>query len=143
MSAPAPGYALPIRTMRSDSGTGSGRSRTLWTTENSAVLAPIHSASVSAAVIVNAFSFRNSRRPTRISEFIPDLVSRNSDSSHNSRAGHPGWLRCSSLTYSRYARSSRLAIRAPRSGTYATNHYYGTLDVNERSGVQRQMMHAM
>ena len=32
------------------------------------------------------------------------------------RAGHPGWLRCFSLTYSRYARSSRLAIRAPRSG---------------------------
>src|SRR5438093_13084858 len=57
------------------------------------------------------------------------LVSRNSDSSHNSRAGHPGWLRCSSLTYSRYARSSRLAIRAPRSGTYATNHCYGTLGV--------------
>src|SRR5213594_2839531 len=56
-----------------------------------------------------------------------NLVSRNSDSSHNSRAGHPGWLRCSSLTYSRYARSSRLAIRAPRSGTHATNHCYGTL----------------
>ena len=31
------------------------------------------------------------------------------------RAGHPGWLRCSSLRYSRYPRSSRLAIRAPRS----------------------------
>src|SRR5438093_1283386 len=56
------------------------------------------------------------------------LVSRNSDSSHNSRAGHPGLLRCSSPTYSRYARSSRLSIRAPRSGTYATNHCYGTLD---------------
>jgi hypothetical protein len=55
------------------------------------------------------------------------LVSCNSDSSHNSRAGHPGWLRCSSLTYSRYARSSRLAIRAPRSGIYATTHCYGTL----------------
>jgi len=27
---------------------------------------------------------------------------------------HPAWLRCSSLTYSRYARSSRLAMRAPR-----------------------------
>ena len=36
------------------------------------------------------------------------------------RAGHPGWRRCSSLTYSRYARSSRLAIRAPRSGKYVT-----------------------
>src|SRR6266511_3760357 len=55
------------------------------------------------------------------------LVSCNSDSSHNSRAGHPGWLRCSSLTYSRYARSSRLAIRAPRSGSYATYHCYATL----------------
>src|SRR5712691_12018811 len=60
------------------------------------------------------------------------LVSRNSDSSHDSRAGHPGWLRCSSLTYSRYARSSRLAIRAPRSGTYATNHCYGTLAASKR-----------
>ncbi len=26
---------------------------------------------------------------------------------------HPGWLRCSSFKYSRYARSSRLASRAP------------------------------
>jgi hypothetical protein len=26
------------------------------------------------------------------------LVSRPRDSRHNSRAGHPGWLRCSSLT---------------------------------------------
>src|SRR5439155_5023936 len=66
------------------------------------------------------------------------LVSRNSDSSHNSRAGHPGWLRCSSLTYSRYARSSRLAIRAPRSGTYATNHCYGTLDRRALRILQRE-----
>ena len=35
------------------------------------------------------------------------------------RAGHPGWLRCSSLKYSRYSRSSRLAIRAPRSGIWS------------------------
>jgi hypothetical protein len=34
------------------------------------------------------------------------------------RAGHPGWLRCSFLTYSRYARSSRPASRAPRSGKF-------------------------
>ena len=27
---------------------------------------------------------------------------------------HPAWLRCSSLAYSRYAPSSRLAMRAPR-----------------------------
>ena len=42
--------------------------------------------------------------------------------SHNSRAGHPAWLRCSSLKYAQYSRSSRLAVRAPRSGTYATHH---------------------
>ncbi len=35
------------------------------------------------------------------------------------RAGHPGWLRCSSLEYVEYSRSSRLASRAPRSGTSA------------------------
>ena len=29
-------------------------------------------------------------------------------------ARHPAWLRCSSFEYSRYAHSSRLAIRAPR-----------------------------
>jgi hypothetical protein len=50
------------------------------------------------------------------------LVSRPSDSSHNSRAGHPGWLRCSSFKYAEYSQSSRLAIRAPRSATYATTH---------------------
>src|SRR5713226_6089073 len=54
------------------------------------------------------------------------LLSRPRDSRHNSRAGHPGWLRCSSLKYSRYSRSSRLAIRAPRSGIYATLHGGGT-----------------
>src|SRR5687768_1639605 len=43
------------------------------------------------------------------------LVSRIKDSSPHSRAGHPGWRRCSSLTYHLYARSSRLASRAPRS----------------------------
>src|SRR5882724_7161222 len=31
-----------------------------------------------------------------------------------SRPIHPGWLRCSSVTYLQYAPSSRLAIRAPR-----------------------------
>ena len=55
-------------------------------------------------------------------------MSRPRDSQHNSRAGHPASLRCSSLTNSRFARSSRLAIRAPRSGTYVTNHAAGTLD---------------
>ena len=43
-------------------------------------------------------------------------VSRPSGSRHNSRAGHPASRRCSSLRYSRYPRSSRLAIRAPRPG---------------------------
>ena len=46
----------------------------------------------------------------------PPSASRVRDSSPNSRAGHPASRRCSSLTYSRYARSSRLAIRAPRPG---------------------------
>jgi hypothetical protein len=61
---------------------------------------------------------------------LAHLVSRNSDSSHNSRAGHPVWLRCSSLKYAQYSHSSRLAIRAPRSGTYATNYCSGTLAPN-------------
>ena len=52
------------------------------------------------------------------------LVSRNSSSRHQSRAGHPGWRRCSSLTHSRFARSSRLAIRARRApGTYDADHF--------------------
>ena len=50
------------------------------------------------------------------------LVPWKRDASHNSRAGHPVWRRCSSLTYAQYARSSRLASRAPRSGTYARHH---------------------
>ena len=36
--------------------------------------------------------------------------------------GHPDWHRCSFLKYSRYSRSSRLAIRAPRSGIHSRNH---------------------
>ena len=64
------------------------------------------------------------------------LVSRPSGSRHNSRAGHPGWLRCSFLKYSRYSRSSRLASRAPRSGTYATIHRDWTLGWR-RCGCQR------
>src|SRR4029077_7181605 len=40
---------------------------------------------------------------------------------------HPGWLRCSSLRYSRYPRSSRLAIRAHRCPRCATHFQLGTL----------------
>src|ERR1035437_3308220 len=54
-----------ITRMRSDSGTGSGRISTLWTTEKSAVLARMQTASVSAAVRVNDLSFHRRRRPTR------------------------------------------------------------------------------
>jgi hypothetical protein len=43
--------------------------------------------------------------------------------------GHPASRRCSSLTNSRFARSSRLAIRAPRFGSYVTNHAAWTLDL--------------
>src|SRR5690606_14947787 len=68
------------------------------------------------------------------------LVSRPASSSHYSRAGHPVWLRCLSLAYSRYARSSRLASRAPRSGTNATNLRDETL---ARAGsYQREEAHA-
>jgi hypothetical protein len=55
-------------------------------------------------------------------EVVQALVPWNRDDSHNSRAGHPGRRRCSSLTYAQYARSSRLASRAPRSGTCASHH---------------------
>src|SRR5438552_7380614 len=40
---------------------------------------------------------------------------------------HPGWLRCSSFEYSRYAHSSRLAIRAPRRPRCSTNFRDATL----------------
>src|SRR5438445_6474321 len=56
--------------MRSDSGTDSGRSRTLCTTEKSAVFAPMHKASVNPAVMVNALSLASRRRPTRRSLLI-------------------------------------------------------------------------
>ena len=50
------------------------------------------------------------------------LVPWNRNLVHNSRAGHPDWRRCFSLTYAQYSRSSRLASRAPRSRTYPRNH---------------------
>src|SRR2546428_8362907 len=43
------------------------------------------------------------------------------------RWGPRGWLRCSSFTYSRYAHSSRLAIRAPRRPRRTTNFWDATL----------------
>jgi hypothetical protein len=53
----------------------------------------------------------------------------------NLRAGHPGWRRCSSLKYSGYSRSSRLAVegpnRAPRSGILSTYFALGTLACGE------------
>src|SRR6266567_3522504 len=62
-----------MATIRSDSGMDSGFSRTLWTTEKRAVLAPMQSASVSAAVIENALSFHSRRTPTRRSFHIKDV----------------------------------------------------------------------
>src|SRR6266542_2571995 len=55
------------------------------------------------------------------------LVSRVRSNWTTCRAGRPCWLRCSSLKYSRYSRSSRLAIGAPRSGTLSTYFPLGTL----------------
>ena len=42
-------------------------------------------------------------------------------------AMHPGWLRCSSLTYAQYARSSRLASRAPRRSRCDAGFHLGLL----------------
>ena len=56
------------------------------------------------------------------------------DVSHNSRAGRPVWRRCSSLAYAQYARSSRLASRAPRSGTYARHHESRGLALRRSAG---------
>jgi 23S rRNA (cytosine1962-C5)-methyltransferase len=58
----------------------------------------------------------------RIMNVQARLVPWNRDDSHNSRAGHPGSRRCFSLRYAQYPRSARLAIRAPRSGIYASHH---------------------
>ena len=62
------------------------------------------------------------RMPPRLAPRAARLVPWKRDFYDNSRAGHPASRRCSSLTYAQYARSSRLAIRAPRSGTYHRNH---------------------
>ena len=40
---------------------------------------------------------------------------------------HPGWLRCSSLKYSRYSRSSRLAIRAHHRPRCSPDFHHGLL----------------
>src|SRR6188508_1145869 len=52
-------------TTRSGSGRASGLSSTPRTTEKSAAFAPMHTASVNAAVAVNALSFQRRRRLTR------------------------------------------------------------------------------
>src|SRR5207253_391029 len=56
-----------------------------------------------------------------------------------SRAGHPGWRRCSSLKYSRYFRSSRLAIRAPRSAIWSSFSVDGPLERRGGSESRRQI----
>src|SRR5437879_3419433 len=56
-----------------------------------------------------------------------ELVSRVRNSLPTSRAGHPVWLRCSSLKYSRYSRSSRLASRVPRSAIWSSFSVDGPL----------------
>src|SRR5580704_7088901 len=61
-------------TSRSGSGYGSGFSNTPFTTENSAVFAPIPSASVSTAIAVNPGFFSRTRNPYRTScqKFVMD-----------------------------------------------------------------------
>src|SRR4029079_2728176 len=67
---PAFGYELLISMMRSESGTARGRSRTWYTPEKRAVFAPMHSASVAAAVSVNALSFASIRTASLRSDVI-------------------------------------------------------------------------
>jgi hypothetical protein len=68
---------------------------------------------------------------------VVPLVPWNRDESHNSRAGHPDWQRCSSVRYTQYLRSSRLVSRAPRSGIYATHH--GSRGLARRCGGSASM----
>src|SRR5438045_8199452 len=70
--------ALPISIsrIRSECGNGSGRSSTVRTTEKSAVFAPMHSASVAAAVMVNALSFQRSEEHTSELQSLRHLVCR-------------------------------------------------------------------
>src|SRR4029453_12925131 len=63
------------------------------------------------------------------------LVARTRRSRTTSRAGHPGWLRCSSFKYSRYSQSSRLAIRAPRSAIWSLFTVYGPLAPSRARGI--------
>src|SRR5476651_653622 len=53
-----------------------------------------------------------------------------------SRPMHPGWLRCSSVTYQRYAPSSRLASRAPRARSSTDLAIRGPLALAQRSFVE-------
>ena len=65
------------------------------------------------ASIYNAFPEARRHRSRRVHAGVrapQRLVSRISDARHNSRAAHPGRLRCSSLKYAQYSRSSRLAV---------------------------------
>src|SRR6185436_15266828 len=55
-----------------------------------------------------------------------------------------GWLRCSSLKYSRYSRSSRLAIRAPRSAIWSSFSRYRPLGedvVDDRAALRASQPH--
>ena len=55
------------------------------------------------------------------------LVSYNSGSRTDSRAGHPAWQRCSSVTNAKFAPSLRLASSGAAPGTLSTNYCYRTL----------------
>ena len=55
------------------------------------------------------------------------LVSCNSGSRTDSRAGYPAWQRCSSVTNAKFAPSLRLASSGAAPGTLSTNYCYRTL----------------
>src|ERR1700730_6205925 len=115
--------------MRSDSGTGSGLSRTLWTTENSAVLAPMHKASVSAAVSEKALSFHTSRRPTRMSLCMMHIDGeRRGDVRWRDGRDHSILRDCEGLTLDALQAGTALATAETLSSTAdATSHDTGSL----------------
>src|SRR5260221_13094844 len=63
----------------------------------------------------------------------PRLRAREWLSRSPSRPIHPGWLRCSSVTYLQYAPSSRLAIRAPRPRSSTDLAIRGPLALDQRA----------
>src|SRR3954466_1162851 len=75
---------------------------------------PSRLASLLLSYIQAVCAFVAPRHPGASAAIIDRLGHSRALSQSPSRPIHPGWLRCSSVTYKQYAPSSRLAIRTPR-----------------------------